>query len=40
VYRYTPSEIDRERSHHQTVIQDADDVDVKRIGNLGERILR
>jgi hypothetical protein len=36
MYRYTPSEIDRERAHHQAVIQDADDVDVKRIGNLGE----
>ena len=36
MYRYTPSEIDRERSHHQAVIQDADDVGVKRIGNLGE----
>jgi len=36
VYRYTASDIDRERAHHQAVIQDADDVDVKRIGNLGE----
>jgi hypothetical protein len=29
-------EIDRKRAHHQAVIQDADDLDVKRIGNLGE----
>ncbi|MDZ7688750.1 MAG: hypothetical protein U5J64_08535 [Halobacteriales archaeon] len=36
MYRYTPSEIDRERAHHQAVIQGADDLDVKRIGNLGE----
>ncbi len=36
MYRYTPSEIDRERAHHQAVIQGADDRDVKRIGNLGE----
>jgi hypothetical protein len=36
VYLYTPDEIDRERAHHQAVIQGADDLDVKRIGNLGE----
>ncbi|WP_440764551.1 hypothetical protein [Natronorubrum sp. DTA7] len=36
MYRYTPDEIDHERAHHQTVIQGADDRDVKRIGNLGE----
>lgn len=36
MYLYTPGEIDRERAHHQAVIQGADDVDVKRIGNLGE----
>jgi hypothetical protein len=36
VYLYTPDEIDRARAHHQAVIQGADDVDVKRIGNLGE----
>ncbi|MCX2819993.1 hypothetical protein EGH25_11600 [Haladaptatus sp. F3-133] len=36
MYRYTPSEVDRERAHHQAVIQGADDLDVKRIGNLGE----
>lgn len=36
MYRYTPDEIDRERAHHQAVIQGADDIDVKRIGNLGE----
>jgi hypothetical protein len=36
VYLYSPDEIDRERAHHQAVIQGADNVDVKRIGNLGE----
>jgi len=36
VYLYAPDDIDRERAHHQAVIQGADDVDVKRIGNLGE----
>jgi len=36
VYLYTPDEIDRERAHHQAVIQGADDLDSKRIGNLGE----
>jgi hypothetical protein len=36
VYLYTPDEIDRERAHHQAVIQGADDIDGKRIGNLGE----
>jgi hypothetical protein len=36
VYQYTPDEVDNARAHHQAVIQDADDVDVKRIGNLGE----
>ncbi|MXR19231.1 hypothetical protein [Halobacterium bonnevillei] len=36
MYLYTPDEIDRARAHHQAVIQGADDVDVKRIGNLGE----
>lgn len=36
MYRYTPDEVDRKRAHHQAVKQDADDVDVKRIGNLGE----
>lgn len=36
MYLYTPDEIDRERAHHQAVIQGADDVDIKRIGNLGE----
>lgn len=33
---YTPDEIDRERANHQAVIQGVEDVDVKRIGNLGE----
>lgn len=36
VYQFTPDEIDKERAHHQAVIQDAEDVSVKRIGNLGE----
>ena len=36
IYLYTPDEIDRERAHHQAVIQGADDRNVKRIGNLGE----
>ena len=36
MYLYTPDEIDRQRAHHQAVIQGADDIDVKRIGNLGE----
>lgn len=36
MYQYTPDEIDRERANHQAVIQDADDIDIKRIGNLGE----
>ncbi|WP_255151328.1 hypothetical protein [Halorarius halobius] len=36
MYRYTPDEVDRQRAHHQAVKQGADDVDIKRIGNLGE----
>lgn len=36
MYLYSPGEIDRERANHQAVIQGADDIDVKRIGNLGE----
>jgi hypothetical protein len=40
VYRYRPDEIDRERAHHQALKQVTEtgtgDVDVKRIGNLGE----
>lgn len=36
MYLYTPDEIDRERAHHQAVIQGSDDLGVKRIGNLGE----
>jgi hypothetical protein len=36
MYRFTPDEIDHERAHHQAVIQGADDLVVKRIGNLGE----
>jgi hypothetical protein len=36
MYLYTPDEIDRERAHHQAVIQGVDDLQVKRIGNLGE----
>jgi hypothetical protein len=36
MYRYRPGEVDRERAHHQAVMQGCEDVDVKRIGNLGE----
>jgi hypothetical protein len=36
MYLYTPDEIDSQRAHHQAVIQGVDDLDVKRIGNLGE----
>lgn len=36
MYQFTPDEIDKQRAHHQAVMQDADDVAVKRIGNLGE----
>ncbi|WP_018258878.1 hypothetical protein [Halomicrobium katesii] len=36
MYQFTPDEIDQRRAHHQAVKQDADDIDVKRIGNLGE----
>lgn len=36
MYLYTPDEIDRERAHHQAMIQGNDDLDIKRIGNLGE----
>jgi len=36
VYQFTPDEIDQRRAHHQAVKQGADDVGVKRIGNLGE----
>jgi hypothetical protein len=36
MYRYTPDEFDKERAHHQAVIQGADNLAVKRIGNLGE----
>jgi len=36
VYQFTPDEIDKQRAHHQAVKQDAEDVAVKRIGNLGE----
>jgi len=36
VYQFVPDKIDRRRAHHQAVKQDADDVDAKRIGNLGE----
>lgn len=36
MYQYTPDEIDQGRAHHQAVIQDADDIGIKRIGNLGE----
>jgi hypothetical protein len=30
MYLYRPDEIDRERAHHQAVIQGCDDRDVKR----------
>jgi hypothetical protein len=36
MYQYIPDEIDKRRAHHQAVIQDADDIGTKRIGNLGE----
>ena len=36
MYQYTPDEIDRSRAHHQAKLQGADDIDKKRIGNLGE----
>jgi hypothetical protein len=36
MYRFTPDEFDHERAHHQAVIQGVDDLDFKRIGNLGE----
>jgi hypothetical protein len=36
MYLYTPDGIDRGRAHHQAVIQGSEDVDIKRIGNLGE----
>lgn len=36
MYQYTPDEIDKKRAHHQGLIQGADDLEVKRIGNLGE----
>ncbi|MBX0296799.1 hypothetical protein [Haloarcula nitratireducens] len=36
MYQFTPDEIDRERANYQAVKQGADDIDAKRIGNLGE----
>jgi hypothetical protein len=40
MYRYRPDEVDRERAHHQALKQVTEtgtgDIDVKRIGNLGE----
>lgn len=36
MYLYSPDKIDQERAHHQAVIQGSEDIDVKRIGNLGE----
>ena len=36
MYQYSPDDVAQKRAHHQAVMQDADDVDVKRIGNLGE----
>lgn len=36
MYQFTPDEFDHQRAHHQAVNQEAEDVDAKRIGNLGE----
>jgi hypothetical protein len=36
VYQFTPDAVDKERAYHQVVKQGADDIAVKRIGNLGE----
>nr|WP_302080553.1 hypothetical protein [Salinibaculum sp. KK48] len=36
MYQFTPDAVDKKRAHHQAVKQGADDVAVKRIGNLGE----
>ena len=36
MYRYRPDDIDQKRAHHQAIKQDADDINRKRIGNLGE----
>nr|WP_225335805.1 hypothetical protein [Halomicrobium urmianum] len=36
MYQYTPSDIDRTRADYQAKQQGADDVDSKRVGNLGE----
>lgn len=36
MYQFTPDKIDRKRANHQAVKQGADDIDAKRIGNLGE----
>lgn len=36
MYQFTPDEFDTQRAHHQAVMQDADNVPKKRIGNLGE----
>jgi hypothetical protein len=36
MYRFTPDEIDHRRAHHQAKLQGADDIERKRIGNLGE----
>ena len=36
MYLYSPDETDKERAHHQAVIQGADELGAKRIGNLGE----
>jgi len=36
VYQFRPDKIDRERANHQAVKQGANNIDAKRIGNLGE----
>lgn len=36
MYQFIPDAIDHQRAHHQAVKQDADEIDQKRIGNLGE----
>jgi len=36
VYQFSPDEIDSSRANHQAIKQGADNIDAKRIGNLGE----
>jgi len=35
-YQYTPDKIDGQRAHHQSVMQDTDDVDTNRIQSVWE----